>query len=161
MCWQLLADEAPEHAQRVWASLGARRNAVLATLRADGSPRLSGIEAKVFDGQLWLGSMPGAWKAHDLHRDPRFALHNSTAEETVSGFGDARVSGRARPVHAESTRRRYAEWLAEHAGFDPRPGGFELFRADLAEAMLVRVETDQLVFDVWRPGRGVCRYRRR
>ena len=38
--------------------------------------------------------MSGARKAQDLQRDPRFALHSSTADETL-GDGDARISGTA------------------------------------------------------------------
>jgi hypothetical protein len=40
----------------------------LATLRRDGSPRISGTEVEFTDGQVWLGMMPGSLKALDLRR---------------------------------------------------------------------------------------------
>jgi hypothetical protein len=47
---------------------------LLATLRADGSPRVSGLEPLFALGELWFGMMPESRKALDLLRDPRFAI---------------------------------------------------------------------------------------
>ena len=58
------------------ARFDAHRHKILGTLRADGSPRLSGIETTFKDGELWLGMMPGSRKVQDLQRDPRLALHS-------------------------------------------------------------------------------------
>lgn len=74
---------------------------VIATLRADGSPRVSGIEVVLDDAagdtELSFGSMPGARKGSDLRRDPRFALHAAPADQSGGdlGDGDLKVSGRA------------------------------------------------------------------
>ena len=51
----------------------AHRHKTMATLRADGSPRISGIEATFDDGELTFGSMAHTRKGADLRRDPRFA----------------------------------------------------------------------------------------
>jgi len=56
------------------------RYKTIATLRADGSPRISGIEVAFEDGELAFGSMPDARKGADLGRDPRFALHSATID---------------------------------------------------------------------------------
>jgi hypothetical protein len=56
----------------------AGRRKTIVTLRADGSPRISGIEGEFADGELRFWSMPGARKGADLRRDPRFALHGPT-----------------------------------------------------------------------------------
>jgi hypothetical protein len=56
--WRAVTDSEPDFAQRAQ------------TLRADGSPRISGIEASFVRGQLWFGSMPDARKGQDLRRDP-------------------------------------------------------------------------------------------
>lgn len=68
-------------------------------MRADGSPRISGIEAAFEDGELVFGSMPNARKGADLTRDPRFALHSATIDP-IDGAeaqwpGEAKISGRA------------------------------------------------------------------
>ena len=77
--WRYVVEAEPEFAGRVRALFEAGRHKTIATLRADGSPRISGIECEFTDdGELQFGSMTGARKGIDLHRDPRFALHGPT-----------------------------------------------------------------------------------
>src|SRR4029453_9554377 len=99
--WGRLAEEAPELAAAVEARLTATKHHVLATLRRDGSPRVSGTEVQVRGPDLTIGSMPGAVKARDLQRDGRFALHANPGDGTMEG-GDAKVSGRAVEVTDEA-----------------------------------------------------------
>jgi hypothetical protein len=147
--WSEVEKEAPEFAAKVRAALDARKHKTIATLRADGSPRISGIEAEFADGELTFGSMPGARKGADLRRDPRFALHGATVdppEGDPAGWpGEAKVAGRAWRVGE----------LAEPAG--------ELFRADLDEVVFTGLnpEGTALVVESWRPGRGLTRVERR
>lgn len=65
---------AAEIAAPLRARLEATGFCLLATLRRDGSPRISPIDVSFSDGGLYVGSMPGAVKARDLQRDPRCAL---------------------------------------------------------------------------------------
>ena len=60
--WQDVERAEPEFAQRVRGLFDAHRHKTIATLRADGSPRISGIEASFKDGELVFGSMPNARK---------------------------------------------------------------------------------------------------
>jgi hypothetical protein len=90
--WQDVEQAAPEFARRVRTLFDAHRHKTLATVRADGSPRISGIETVFEDGELVFGSMPGARKGADLRRDPRFALHSAT----VDPIEGAERNGRAR-----------------------------------------------------------------
>ena len=97
--WQDVARSAPEFAGRVRALFDAHKHKTIATLRADGSPRISGIEAVFEDVELVFGSMPRARKGVDLRRDPRFALHSATVDP-VEGTekdwpGEAKIAGRA------------------------------------------------------------------
>ena len=48
---------APELAARARALFEAQKHLTIATLRRDGSPRISGIECVFEDGELWFGSM--------------------------------------------------------------------------------------------------------
>ncbi len=92
--WSDVERAAPDLAAAVRARFEAHRHKVLATLRADGSPRLSGIETTFKDGELWLGMMPDSRKVQDLRRDPRLALHTPPADADLTE-PDARISGRA------------------------------------------------------------------
>src|SRR5919205_2769551 len=100
--WSGVTSAAPELAALVRARFEATGLGLLATLRRDGSPRISGIEPLFTDAELWLGMMPGSRKAADLLRDPRFALHNATVDKQVT-HGDAKLSGRAVLVQDEAT----------------------------------------------------------
>jgi hypothetical protein len=135
--WQEIEEAAPELAARIRAAFHARVHKTIATLRADGSPRISGIEASFRDGDLWFGSMADARKALDLRRDPRFALHSGTADPP-DWDPDAKVSGLAEEV--EPNR----------------------FRADIREAVLIALneERNRLVIEVWTPGGGLRRIER-
>jgi hypothetical protein len=71
--WRDFERAEPEFAQRVRALFDAHRPKTIATLRADGSPRISGIEAAFEDGELGFGSMPHSRKGADLHREATVA----------------------------------------------------------------------------------------
>ena len=95
--WSEFEAAAPDLAARVRARLDAHTHKTLATLRRDGSPRISGSETNLMEGELWIGSMWQALKARDLQRDPRFALH-SGSEEPADWSGDAKLAGIAEEI---------------------------------------------------------------
>ena len=136
--WSEFEAAAPELAARVRALFDAHGHKTMATLRRDGSPRISGTETQFEDGELWIGSMPNALKARDLQRDPRFALHSASEDPDV-WTGDAKVAGVAEEV--ESTHG---------------PGSYR-FRLDLREASTVELDDERkhLVITVWTPEDGV------
>src|SRR3954452_11542878 len=125
--WSDVERAVPELAQTVRALLDAHRHKTIATLRADGSPRISGIEATIKDGELTFVSMPNARKGADLRRDPRFALHSATVDPVEGAEaqwpGEAKVSGRAiaGPVTAGQDGDRFQADIAEvvHTHLDP------------------------------------------
>ena len=84
---------------------------MLGTLRADGSPRLTGLEVHFGEGELWLAMMPDSRKADDLRRDPRFSVHSAPDVSMVDG--DAKVGGRAIAEHDETIRGRFAATLPQ------------------------------------------------
>ncbi len=141
--------EEPEFAARVRAAFDKHGHKILATLRADGAPRVSGIEMHFVDGEPWLAGMPDSVKFTDLRRDPRFALH-SGSDEPDQFTADAKLSGRAYEADPEE-RRRYAA----AAKIPEEHMGFELFRVDLDQVVLTAVNEERtaLVISSWRPGR--------
>src|SRR5688500_2086812 len=90
--WSDSENEAPARARRVHERLGAHAHKPNATLRRDGSPRISGTETRYAEGELWIGSMWEARKALDLRRAPRFALH-SGSDDPPAWTGDAKLAG--------------------------------------------------------------------
>ena len=145
--WQDVARAEPAFAQRVRELFDAHRHKTIATLRADGAPRISGIEAAFAEGELTFGSMPHARKGADLHRDPRFALHSASVAppegKEALWAGDAKVAGLAVP--------------AGPIGGGDGPAQGELFRADLREVVLTRLTptASALRIEWWTPGGGL------
>jgi pyridoxamine 5'-phosphate oxidase-like protein len=147
--WHDVEQAAPEFAQRVRALFDAHRHKTIATLRADGSPRISGIEAAFEDGELVFGSMPNARKGADLRRDPRFALHSATVDPVEGAEaqwpGEAKISGHAiaaRPVTEGSDGDR--------------------FHADIADVVHTHLNetATMLVVEWWTPTHGLRRIER-
>ncbi|MEV0325416.1 pyridoxamine 5'-phosphate oxidase family protein [Micromonospora echinospora] len=146
--WSDLIDEEPDFAERVRARFAVRKHGTMATLRRDGSPRISGTEFQFEDGDLRVGSMPGSLKALDLRRDPRVALHCPTEDtpedDPGSWDGDAKIAGIAHEL-------------------PPPEDGSHRFRIELTEVVLTRVgePADHLVIESWHPGQGLRRRTRR
>jgi hypothetical protein len=152
--WSEFETAAPALAGEVRARLDAHTHKTIATVRRDGSPRISGIETQIIDGDLWTGSMWQARKAHDLQRDPRFALH-SGSDEPDAWKGDAKLAGVAEEI-TDPERVRAIN------GPKAPPGPSHLFRLDLREVSVVRLTEDRsaIEIDVWTPGGGVRTQRR-
>jgi hypothetical protein len=146
--WRDIEQAAPDFAGRVRQLLDAGRHKTIATLRADGAPRISGIECEFADGDLRFGSMGGARKAADLERDARFALHGPTVHPEDGHErewpGEAKIAGRAiaaGPVEASD------------AG---EPSDGTQYVADVTEVVITRLNDDatKLVVESWTPQRG-------
>src|SRR4051812_42765510 len=145
--WTEFEAAAPALAARVRTRLDAHIHKTLATIRADGSPRISGTETRFADGELWIGSMWQARKALDLARDPRFALH-SGSDDPPGWEGDAKLAGRAEEV-------RDPERVRAINGADGGPQGpSHLFRLDVREVSVVALDPTgrELVIEVWTAG---------
>jgi hypothetical protein len=154
--WREVEAQAPELAARARELFDAHKHKTIATLRRDGSPRISGTEADFADGELWFGSMWKAVKALDLQRDPRFALH-SGSREPPEWTADAKLAGRAEEVTDPELR-------AARIGDAAPPERSDLFRAEITEVVVTSLggdPPDHLVIESWHPGRGVTRRERR
>ena len=147
--WRDVEAAQPEFAHRVRALFDAHRHKTIATLRADGSPRISGIEAAFVDGELVFGSMRGARKGADLRRDSRFALHSATIDPVEGAAaewpGEAKVSGLA---------------IADPTGSGETDG--DSFHAEIADVVHTHLneEATMLVVEWWTPADGLRRIER-
>lgn len=90
---------------------------MLATIRRDGSPRISPVEVQFIGGHLYFGSMPGAQKAHDLDRDPRCALVTPLADKHDLG-GEGKLFAEARLVDDVAEAERVLRSSAEENDMD-------------------------------------------
>jgi hypothetical protein len=146
--WKDVEHAEPGFAARVREIFDAHKHKTIATLRADGSPRVSGIEAEFASGELTFGSMPRARKGDDLRRDPRFALHSATVDppdgDAAGWTGDAKIAGRAVPAGPT----------------EGVPG--EMFRGEIDEVVVTGLNAagTALVVETWKPGRGLRRIER-
>ena len=156
MAWGGFESAEPDLAGRVRGRFESNRHAVLATLRRDGSPRLSGMEAPIRDGHLWPAMMPASRKAGDLRRDPRFSVHSALDSENLP-LGDARVDGSVVPA----TSAELVVFVAGHRMAIDDPGVLDLFLARLERVVLTRVVDDELVMEFWTPGDRRAEVRRR
>jgi Pyridoxamine 5'-phosphate oxidase len=150
--WAKFEAEAPELAARVRERFEAHGHKTIATLRSDGSPRISGTEAQFRDDDLWIGSMWRALKALDLRRDPRYALHSGSDDPDV-WTGDAKVAGIAEEITDPAL-------VLEINGAEV--GKSHLFRLDIVEASTVSLTDDRkaLFIEVWTLRGGVRTIRR-
>lgn len=145
--WGEIERSEPEFAARARRLFDAGRHKTIATLRADGSPRISGIECEFEGGELRFGSMPGARKGADLRRDPRFALHGPTFHPEDGRErdwpGEAKIAGRAVPT-------------------GDKAGDGEMFVADVTEVVLTGLDAEAttLVVEWWTPAHGLRRVER-
>ena len=150
-------DEFTAAAPRISAIFARRHRAtgnlcLLGTLRSDGFPRISPVEPRMFEGEMWVVGMPGTTKFRDLARDPRFTLHTATVDTQV-GDGDAKVWGRVRDVRDPALHRGFAEDLYAESGFDLRGQTFDQFlAADLEGASSVEIVDGHMDVTIWRAG---------
>jgi hypothetical protein len=133
--WTDVASAAPEFAGTVRRTFAIRKHATMATVRSDGSPRISGTEVDFADdGEVYLGMMHGARRSDDLRRDPRVAVHCPTedppGDDPASWLGDGKITASA--VEVEPDR----------------------FRLDIQTVVLTRVAAggQELEIRTWRGG---------
>ena len=152
--WREFREEAPD-----LAALGEERFertglALLGTLRADGSPRISPCEPYIVDQDLLLGMMWRSRKALDLRRDPRLVVH-STVSDRDGKEGDFKLYGRAFETEAPEIRQAYGDATEAKIGWRPT-GSFHLFVVDIQSAGFASFEGKAYAL-AWSPGREVRR----
>lgn len=153
MRWSDLEARQPGLAEAGRDRLLAPGVVLVATIRRDGTPRLSPVEPLVLDGELWLSMMPASTKARDLDRDPRVLVH-SVITTRDGREGEYKVRGTVRPESSFEVQQRYAAAVSEALGWTPVPGRFRLFAVQISDVTLLHYDDatgDQFVTR-WPPG---------
>jgi hypothetical protein len=147
--WGEVREQAGELVAAVEERFAVRKHCTIATLRADGSPRISGIEVELGGDEATIGSMVGAVKARDLQRDPRFALHSGTVdpppEDPARWPGEAKLAGYVVPTDPDGV-----------------PADAHTWRLDVREVVLTRIDGggEALEITSWHEGRATVVRRR-
>ncbi|HEU5268812.1 MAG TPA: pyridoxamine 5'-phosphate oxidase family protein [Jatrophihabitans sp.] len=136
MRWSDLLQSQPELAELGRRKLLDPGVALVATIRRDGSPRLSAVEPFVLAGELLLSMLLGSTKAADLLRDPRLLVH-SVITSRDGGDGEFKLRGTARAQTDPDIQRRYSEAVAESLGWRPVPGRFHLFAVEVEDVTFI------------------------
>lgn len=140
--WSEFQVQAPELASDVRAAFAYGKHCTMATVRADGGPRISGTEVEFEDGCVYIGSGEHARKTADLLRDPRVAIHSQgrDPDDDDEWSGEAKFSGVAVQVPTP----------------DHYPPGGRRFRIDLESVVftdLTEEKPQRLRIRLWRAGR--------
>ena len=153
-----------EQLQPSLAELGRRRLlepgvVLVASIRSDGTPRVSPVEPFLMDGTLWLSMMWQSMKAADLMRDPRILVHSMITSRDGAA-GEFKIRGIAEPEHDPGIQGRYADAVASGLGWSrPDPGRFHLFAVGIEHVTFIRYDDatgDQHVA-MWPPPREFVR----
>ena len=141
MHWTDFEAAAPELAAAGRERLVATHVALLGTLRADGSPRISPIEPYLVRRDLIFGVMKSA-KAADLARDPRCAVHSAVSKPDGSE-GEFKLFGKAVEVMDQELRSAEPEawWMSFH------PESAVVYRLDIESALFLRWNWDESTFE--------------
>jgi pyridoxamine 5'-phosphate oxidase-like protein len=158
MRWSDIEREQPRLAEAGTRLLIGPGVVLVATIRRDGTPRLSPVEPLILDGSLWLSMMWRSTKAADLFRDPRVLVHSVIADRDGSA-GEFKVRGAARAEDDRAVQRRYAETAARELGWEPEFGQSHLFEVDISDIALVSydVATGDQHVAIWPPPREFIR----
>jgi hypothetical protein len=146
--WQDLELGAPKIARLGIARISSAGVALLGTLRADGSPRISPVEPYLAAGQLLVGAITWSRKASDLLRDPRYVLHSAvtgpdTGEGELKLYGSVAETGQdIRDVTADAW---WSAWPPDKA---------VVFSLRIEQAVFVEWDTEHGLMTVhrWSPG---------
>ena len=143
MSWKILEEQRP-----ALAAFGAERLngkvAYLATIRADGSPRVHPMTPIIGQGHFFVFMEPTSPKGHDLQRDGRYAIHCAMNDTSGAG-GEFSMAGHAHLV-PDADLRTLAVRLASYAPADR----YILFEFDVDRAASTIYGEDRPIRQSWK-----------
>lgn len=129
------------------------RFVLVGTIRRDGTPRISPVEARLVRGQLMLVMIPGTLKARDLLRDPRI-LVNSPITHPGDPNREFKLRGRVVEIQDPELREATAGAMEATSGWRP-PDGWHFFALDIQEASFLTWQNGILDLISWNHDRGL------
>ena len=134
------------------------RFVLVGTIRRDGTPRISPVEARLVNGHLMLVMIPGTLKARDLLGDPRI-LVNSPITHPDDPNREFKLRGRVIEIQDPELREATASAIEATSGWRP-PDGWHFFALDIQEATFLAWQNGILDLTRWNRDRGLDSVRR-
>ncbi len=129
------------------------RFVLVGTIRSDGTPRISPVEAHIVGGHLMLVMIPETLKARDLLRDPR-TLVNSPIIHPDDPNTEFKLRGRATEIRDRALREAVASAIEATSGWRP-PESWHFFSLDIEEAAFLAWQSGVLELTRWNGDRGL------
>jgi len=128
------------------------RFVLVGTIRSDGTPRISPVEARIVRGHLMLVMIPDTLKARDLLRDPRI-LVNSPIIHPDDPNTEFKLRGRVIEARDRALREATADAIEARSGWRP-PEDWHFFSLDIEEAAFLAWQNGVLDLARWNGDRG-------
>ena len=156
--WADFAEAAPEIAAPALELLERFRFVFAGTIRRDGTPRISPVEAHLVRGELMVVMIRGTLKARDVLRDPRIVL-NTPVIDPGDPEAEVKLRGRVVEIEDDGLREATAARVETAGGWRPDPS-WHVFSVDLDDAAHIAWRDGVMKMSRWTPDRGVERVER-
>jgi hypothetical protein len=129
------------------------RFVLVGTIRRDGTPRISPVEAHIVRGHMMLVMIPGTLKARDLLHDPRVLL-NSPITHPGDPNMEFKLRGRVIEIRDQALRLATADAIEAASGRRP-PDGWHFFSIDIEDAAFLEWQGGEMHLTRWNRDRGL------
>jgi hypothetical protein len=157
--WADFEMAAPELATQGRELIERFRFVLAGTIRMDGTPRISPVEAHIVRGHLMLVMIAGTLKARDLLRDPRILL-NSPVTNPDDPNAEFKLRGRVVEIQDQVLREDTAGAIEAASGWRP-PERWHFFSIDIEDAAFIAWEGGEMLMTRWSRDRGLDQLRLR
>ena len=151
--WADFETAAPQLAAQCRELIERFRFVLVGTIRHDGTPRISPVEAHIVQGHLMLVMISGTLTARDLLRDPRILL-NSPITHPDDPNSEFKLRGRAVDIQDQVLREATAGAIKAASGWRP-PEGWHFFSIDIEDAAFIAWEGGVMQLTRWNRYRGL------
>ncbi|NDL58280.1 pyridoxamine 5'-phosphate oxidase family protein [Phytoactinopolyspora mesophila] len=150
--WSHLKHSAPDFAARARSIIRQWGFVYAGTIRPDGAPRISPIEAHLVEGHLVLVLIPQSLKALDVARDPRLVLQSPivNADEPET---ELKIRGRAYVLPDDELRDSIADAIEDRRGW--RPVSWHVATVSLDLVSMMEWRAGDLTLTRWDPRHGL------
>lgn len=152
--WADFEPAAPEVAARGHQLIERFRFVLAGTIRRDGTPRISPVEAHLVRGHLMLVMISGTLKARDLLRDQRIVVNSPVTDSDDPNVVEFKLRGRVVEIQEQGLRAATANAIEAASGWRP-PDGWHFFSIDVEAAAFIAWENGVMRMAHWHRDRGL------
>ena len=150
--WEEFVAAGPQLAADAGPVLERFRFLYVGTVRGDGAPRISPVEAHVVGAELMLVMIAGSRKAMDLARDPRLTLQSPVTDPGDPGV-EVKLRGRVAEVDP-AQRAATADAIAATSGWRPQPS-WRFLAVDIEAVAVLSWQHGDMHLTRWNPRDGL------